>query len=95
MQEFMDAPEYSIDCFVFATSSPQSFNDTGVVTVEDNTTASDRESGDRVDQHFEADGLCPCNVSLSISCGLPTWYQSPGMPLIANGYADTYSRACI
>jgi hypothetical protein len=91
MQELMDAPDYSIDCFVFANSSPPPFNDTGVITIEDDMIASDRESSNGVDQHF--DGFRPGNVSFSISCSLPAWYQSPGTPLITNDYTDTYSRA--
>lgn len=91
----MNVFEHSIDSFVFVTSFPPSFNNTGVVTVNDDVVPNARESGEGIDQQFKTNGFCPGDILFVPSCSLAPKYQSPGIPPLTNDDANAYARTSI
>lgn len=85
----VDPTEYSVDRFVPAPVVPPSFNDSFVVPIYLNVSASTNKPCDGSDEKLEANCFGPSNVTSTIEC-LPARDKTPRSPFVIDddGNAD-------
>ncbi|KIK91075.1 hypothetical protein PAXRUDRAFT_13982 [Paxillus rubicundulus Ve08.2h10] len=86
--------EDTIDFRVAAASVPPSFNNTGVVTMNNDMGSHIEENRESADEELKSDGFGPGNVSVALE-SFPSRDESPGSPAVANCDSDSKARTGI
>lgn len=90
----MDMLEHCVDSAIAVPTHFPSFNDSGIVTEDDEVLWAVEKSIKRTDQEFEGDGLSPSNV-LGSSVRGPVRAKAPCSSLLTNDDTDSKTRTGI
>jgi hypothetical protein len=88
--EILDSSKNDVDFGVSMPIFPPSFDNSCVISMDEETAARVRLSGESIYEELEPHCLCPSDVSFTIE-GFPTWYESPRSPTTSNDDAYTNS----
>lgn len=91
----MDSTENVVGFNVPVPTIPPTFDDSSVVTVDDNVAMRLREKIEGADEELESNGFGPSNVALGAPHALPVWVECPSTPPFADDDCNAHARAGI
>ena len=91
----MDLTENVVGFNVPVPTIPPTFDDSSVVTVDDNVAMCLREEIEGADEELESNGFGPSNVVLGAMHALPVWVECPSMPPFTDDDCNAHARAGI
>lgn len=93
-QEGVNSLEHAVDGVVAMTPDPPAFDNTGVITVDDDVGVLRKGARDGFEQKLETDCFSPGNVSFAVS-GLPVGQETPRPPSLPDDDSNADTSASI
>jgi hypothetical protein len=89
----VDLTKHVVGLDVSMSPVPPAFDDSGIVSMDNDVAGCLREKIENVDEEIETNGLSPTNVALGALHALPIWVESSSIPPCTDDNCNTHTRA--